>query len=437
MKKAKKKFNKKKFLNILSYIGVSVFFLFALICAIAKFNGAKFVFFGRRYDVVLTNSMSEKNEKYKEFLEGHDDQFDAFDLAVSKKVKSPEDLHVYDVVIYNDRDIGTNMHRIVSIEEEGHDEIKYKTAQKTELSGQSGICLTSLGSKVEFSDIPFKDVELKAYTEIPIQEQHYNFSIVNKTLTPEISYESSGNGMIVTYKVHKDDLGLGTLSIAHSKTFDYSKEIIISLKVNATTGEINSDATNVETSESDLLGIYNTTYRYETRGDKASTSDGFYSFNEIEAKVVKNIRNGGYLVRFLNSIWGGIMFISLGFLIVGMQMWRNHLEKKETAGASTAKVKVEKQEVKKSEPTKKEPAKKEETSKAPESKVLKDKNGRFVSKKSVSATKESPKKEESKSPAKVEQKKETTTRDKSGRFVKGNNANSTKQIGKKSKEDVK
>lgn len=374
MKEAIKKFNVKKFLNILSYVGVAVFFLFALVCAIAKFNGAKFVLFGRRYDVVLTNSMSEKNEKYKDFLKGHNDQFDAFDLAVSKKIESPEDLHVYDVVIYKDRTVGTNMHRIVDIVEDGHDEIRYEKAVKASVDSVNGICLPVLSSKVEFSDIAFKDAELKVYTKLTEKVQHYNFSIINETIKPKISYTKSGSGMIVTYKIHKDDLGKGLLTISHSKTFDYSKEVILSLTVDATGGQISSTAKNVSAKGDDLLGIYNRDYWFEIRGDKSSTSDGVYKFTEIEAKVVKNIRNGGYFVRFLNSIWGGIMFILLGFLIITMQLITNRSEKKAKAANNAPVSEVKTEEVSE---VKKEDISTEKV--AP----LKDEKGRFISRKKV------------------------------------------------------
>lgn len=334
MEKEKKPFDKKKFFNILSYVGVSVFFLFALICAIAKFNGAKFALFGRRYDVVLTNSMSEKSEKYKSFLEGHDDQFKAFDLAVSKKIKSPEDLHVYDVVIYKDRTIGTNMHRIVGIEEDGHDEIRYLNSNVLTLGDKTGICLTDVDSKVEFNDIAFQELELQVYTENLEEEKHYNFSILDTAFTPTITYENSGSGKIVTYRVSKDSLGVGLMKISHSKYFDFSKEVILSLNVKSTAGEINSSHENVSSDGSNLVGLYNQIYKYEIRGDKAENSDGYYHFDELEAKVIRNIKNGGYLIRFLNSIWGGVMFLSLGFLIILVQFLSRRAEKKANLAAT-------------------------------------------------------------------------------------------------------
>ena len=68
MKKANKKVNAKKVFDILIFIGVFIFFLLALTSAILKFSGTSFKFAKTRYDVVLTDSMATKSEKFKDFL---------------------------------------------------------------------------------------------------------------------------------------------------------------------------------------------------------------------------------------------------------------------------------------------------------------------------------------------------------------------------------
>lgn len=299
-----------------------------MICAIFKFQGAKFTFFGTRYDVVLTNSMSEKSEKYKEFLKGHDDQFQAFDLAKSKPIEKPEDLKVYDVVIYKDRTVGTNMHRIVGIEEKGHDTIEYIDAAPLKINEYDGIQLLNIGSKVETSDISFKYLEMKVYTETGSDDKHYNFSSINNPISVEVSSENVGSGKIITYKINKDSAAPGPLSIAHSCNFDFSKEVIVSLKIDASSGTINATKGDVTFEGNKGFAIYNQDYRFEIRGDKSETSDGYYSFKEIEAKVIGNSPKAGYFIRFLNSLWGGLMFILLGCVILGYDIISARLDKK-------------------------------------------------------------------------------------------------------------
>ena len=143
-----KKFNKKTklILDIVSYVFVFLFFVAALASCILKFSGVKFNVFGSRYDVVLTDSMSEKNEKYKEFLEGHDDQFNAFDVVKSEKIEKQSDIKLYDVVLYNDPNIGLNMHRIVNIVEDGKDTIKATDSSIKTIGDYSGISFDNFTS---------------------------------------------------------------------------------------------------------------------------------------------------------------------------------------------------------------------------------------------------------------------------------------------------
>lgn len=305
-----------------------VFFFFALVCAIAKFQGAQFTILGNRYDVVLTNSMSEKNEKYKDFLEGHDDQFKAFDLAVSTRIEKPEDLKVYDVIIYNDRYVGTNMHRIVGIQENGHDEVLFDKCEVTTLGEQKGIELTDIDSQVSTSSLSFQECEMVVYSELPGEEQRYNFGSIHGIVNPTIKVENFGNGKKITYSIKKESTAPEKMLISHSQIFDYSKERILSINIKASSGEINVIPDDLKPVNGTLGCIYNVDYRFEIRGDKADTSDGFYSFNEIQSKVVRNIPGMGYLIRFLNSIWGGIMFLLLGFLIILFQVISDHMDKK-------------------------------------------------------------------------------------------------------------
>ena len=314
-----------KILDIVSFIGVFVFFIFALICAIFRFTGAKFTLFGNRYDVVLTDSMSEKNEKYKEFLNGHDDQFKAFDLAKSKKVESPSDLHQYDVVIYNDRSIGTNMHRIVNVIEESCETTTFSGSSIKTIGGHEGFSLDEVGSDFSTSEIQFKTLVVEVYSQFE-QYDHFNFNIMGTFYTPTVSSAHDENGYIHTYTIVNNNENVpGQITITHNSIYDYSKEIFTSVKIDSKAGDISVSSSNLnEKNSKEFTNNFNCSYAYEIRGDKSSTSDGLYRFNEIEAKVVKNISGMGYLIRFLGSLWGGIMFILLGVLFLVFDILMNY-----------------------------------------------------------------------------------------------------------------
>ena len=315
------------------YTGVFVFLIFALICAIAHMNGANFYLFGNRYDVVLTNSMSSKNEKYKDFLKGHNDQYQAFDVVVSKKVTKPTQLKQYDVVIYEDRYVGTNMHRIVDVIPNGSDDLTFEKATVGVLNDYKGILLPQIGSDLVSNTIQIQSLELTTFTTIDDNGDHFNFNVMSEDVVSTVVQKSVSGGFINTYSFKRTSKAPGILTIAHKYEYDYSKEIITGLKIKAHLGTIDVDPDKLTVEEQNLVGKYNETYKYEIRGDKSSTSDGIYDFKDIQAKVVRGIPKAGYLIRFLSSIWGGIMFILLAGLIIATDIIKTRLEKKETAKA--------------------------------------------------------------------------------------------------------
>ena len=93
-------------------------FVFAFYELIVKFTNNSIYLFGVRSDVVLSNSMSFKNEdkQVQKFLEGHDDQLKRGDLVYSTKVTAKTELKVYDIVLFINRDNNKlTIHRIVVI----------------------------------------------------------------------------------------------------------------------------------------------------------------------------------------------------------------------------------------------------------------------------------------------------------------------------------
>ena len=333
---------KRKTKNIFSIVGwVVVFLLFILsiICVLVRFSGSKYTIFGNRYDVVLTNSMSEKNEKYKDFLNGHDDQINSFDLVKSRKVESGDDIKVYDVVIYQDRYIGTNMHRIVDKVKDAKEDITFTKASIVNLDGNQGFKLEDVDSNIISNDISFDELEMVTYSRSENASDNFYFNVFTENYTPTITSEKSGSGYKFTYKIHRDSTAPGQITISHKNFYDYSSEVVLSLKVNSAAGGINCSVENFNiVNGSDLTAEFNPHFKFEIRGDKSDTSDGWYTLNEIEGVVVKNYRGMGYLFRFLGSIWGGLMFAFLAILIIVVDIIAGRMDKKAlaTSGAAAA-----------------------------------------------------------------------------------------------------
>lgn len=112
----------KKVVNIIA--DVLFYVVFALLVVVLiwfvvdKFSGEEtYPFFGYRGMVVSSDSMSFKNNEFKDFLEGHDEQFKKNDLIFTRKLKKDETLQVYDIVTFK---MGKKIviHRIVDIYEE-------------------------------------------------------------------------------------------------------------------------------------------------------------------------------------------------------------------------------------------------------------------------------------------------------------------------------
>lgn len=326
-----------KILDILSFVGIFVFFICSLICAISRLNGAKFTIFGSRYDVVLTDSMSVKNENHVEFLE-NDEQIQAFDLVKSIKINNPDEIKEHDVVIFKDRKIGTNMHRIVKVEEDSTEIVTFKESAVKKIGDYEGFELSLNESDIFTNEISYEHLELVTYSLLE-DNNHFNFNAMKTDFEPEISSVQDGIGKLTTYKITRNSTAPCKTHISHKLEYDFSKEIIVSLKIDSVQGEINCDSTSLTANGSDLTKHFNSSYKYEIRGDKANNSDGWYRFDEIESKVVKNIPKLGYFIRFLGSLWGGIMFLLLGILLLVFNILMSYFDKKEKlASANSAPV---------------------------------------------------------------------------------------------------
>ncbi len=102
---------------------------FFTLSLITKFSGDVFMVNDKGVIVVATGSMSEVNEKNKEYIisNGLEDQFPAYSMIIIEKVDSNSDLNKYDIISYvNDKGINV-IHRIINIEYLPNGTIQYET----------------------------------------------------------------------------------------------------------------------------------------------------------------------------------------------------------------------------------------------------------------------------------------------------------------------
>ncbi|MCH5163793.1 MAG: signal peptidase I [Clostridiales bacterium] len=110
----------KKIKKILFIVRTTVFVLFLIIiiplfmfALITRIAGDRPIF-GKTIMIVASGSMGKKNED-NDYLLDLNDQIDKYDIIVLEKVGSIDDLKLYDIIAYKNKD-GTNIiHRIVAI----------------------------------------------------------------------------------------------------------------------------------------------------------------------------------------------------------------------------------------------------------------------------------------------------------------------------------
>lgn len=330
----------KKVFDVISFTLVFLLFICSLICLIARLNGARFDLFGNRYDVVLTNSMSYKNDEHLDFLKNDNNQFNAFDLAISKPLPaeglSPDEggLKKHDIVIYTDRYIGTNMHRIVDIDDKYYERVYFKEATQVTTGEYVGVTLDKVSSQILTNDIRWNTMSFTTFSTLE-NTDNFNIWILNSFYTPSVTRTTVNGGYLTTYTITKSSTSPGVLKISHKSIYDYSSEIITSVFIKSPDNDsknINVDMDKLVPSNEEpetFMATFNKQFIYQIRGDAAKDADGWYSYNELQSLVVGNAPGMGYPIRFMGSIWGGIMFALLAFLILIVDIIATRMDKKE------------------------------------------------------------------------------------------------------------
>ena len=320
--------HRKKVGKILGYSLVG--FVFALVAIGMAYKLAKkpFYFYNSRADVVLTDSMSVRNEKYKDFLKDTK-QIQAFDFVVSEKITSKTKLKVYDVVIFDNPDIGIDMHRIVEIDRVG-DTFKFNNLEQTKIGSLDTFKYVSPSSSVELKDAYiYTDFEVISYTQNTFDEDEYYFNVGVESVKPTITSELGTNGYYKnTIKYHRDSSAPAKFSIT-KKSYDFNS-FFESIKLyGGGSGDILINADTVKQAV-DGEYVFNVNERYLIRGDKANTDDGWYQRKQLQAKVVNVVPKVGYVVRFLSTPYGAIMIIGLMFIPIAYWLFFEKKKEKES-----------------------------------------------------------------------------------------------------------
>lgn len=310
--------HRKKVSKILGYSLVVFVFVIVAIGMIYKFAKKPFYFFNTRGDVVLTDSMSVKNEEHKDFLK-NTKQIQAFDFVISDRITDKTKLKVYDVVIFDNPRIGIDMHRIVEIDYVG-DTFELNNLKQEKVGTVDTFKFDSPSSSVTLKGtFAYSDVEIITYTKYAYDENEYYFNIANASVTPTVTSSLDSNGYyknVITY--HRNSTSPTNFSIT-KKSYDFNA-YFESIRL---FGGHNKVAITAESVKNAVDGefMFNISERYLIRGDKAKTDDGWYERRQLQAKVTNVFPKLGLTIRFLSSPYGTIMVIGLMFIPIAYWMF--------------------------------------------------------------------------------------------------------------------
>ena len=309
----------RKVIQIILYCLVGIIFVTTIIAIIGRFTGDSFTLFGNRFDVVLTDSMSTKNQSHLDFLEGTR-QIGVNDLVVSHKIDAQTELQIKDIVLFNHPKLGTDMHRIVDVRNNGSDDVRVEYAKKVNINGQDYFQLYDFGSAAKTNLIEFDKVELEVYSTINFDD-NFQFNLGEK-YTKNIQTNLVSTSWYKTTITLTKNSGMQTetrFSFAYSKNVDYKSFYLSNIKINSKYGEINANSTNLQLTEGKtniFNNSYNVRYEYLIRGDKALSADGWYTKDKLISKVTSIVPGIGLVFRFLQSLWGIICLLGLVILFI-------------------------------------------------------------------------------------------------------------------------
>ena len=304
---------RKKISSILGTSLLAGLFVILLLEMIYKFADKPFYFYKTRYDVVLTDSMSTRNEKYSDFLEGTE-QIQAFDFVVSEKITDDTKLQVYDVVIFDNPNIGIDMHRIVDIDVLGFNfDLDYLV--KDTFNGVDVFRYSQVDSVVRLTqNFRYTDFEVVLLSSTPYNNDEFYFNVNGSAVNVDITTQQVTDGYYKnTITHHRDSKSPALFSITKQsyqfnsyfesiRLYRDDKELVIT--------------PDLLTEENHQEYIFEPVEKFLIRGDKANTDDGWYSRAQLQSKVIRVIPKFGYFARFISSPYGTILIVGLAAIPV-------------------------------------------------------------------------------------------------------------------------
>ena len=324
---------KKIITNIIFYTLIVLIYSFVLFGVITKFTGGAVYLGNNRMDVVLTGSMSEKNEAHLDFLEGTV-QFQPYDIVVSSTINKDTELFVKDVVMFRSPNYHNQLvvHRIVNIEETGN-KLTITRLAKKKVNNQDMMMLVETGL-IRLTALDFKKIEIEAYTE----KEYDTYLIMQSNAQPvtpivettkisdnlyrhHIYYEKNNN---YTYVSVIGNYSLSQTVYIASVTYHSDSKGATTITADDVTPD---DKGNVEM----FLYPYNL---YEIRADKSYSSDGKFTIEQLISRVHTVMPKLGHVIRFLQSIPGIIMMVGLAIIITVASFLLNREDKRQKLESS-------------------------------------------------------------------------------------------------------
>lgn len=308
--------------NIAFYLVLVLIYGVAILALVNKFNKETLYFFNNRVDIVLTDSMSVRNENHAEYL-SDTKQIQPFDLIVSKEIKEDTELNEKDCVLFKNPNYNNEVvvHRIVHIYEEGIS-FKIEQANKTTFNNEDVFSLDALEGEVTMAALDYTSISITAYST-KLSSSYYVISqgknvvptTVETTAISDNVYKHVINYTRESSAPYKTFISAGTDEEVYISSITYDSKSQGVLTFNAS--ELTLDENN------NYKKLFNPYYLYEIRADKSNSSDGVFERKELISKVTNVIPKVGHVTHFLQSIPGIIMLVGLTVIITVASFFLN------------------------------------------------------------------------------------------------------------------
>lgn len=313
--------------NIVFYVVLAFIYTIAIVTVITKFNGGTMYIFNHRADVVLTDSMSERNPNHADFLEGTT-QIQPFDITVAEKVNNNTELNVKDCALFINPSVGKLVvHRIVNISQKGV-EFKITNCAKERFNDMDVVRLDYMRGGIDMAVLDYTKISLEAYTTEEYST-YFNFFQAKNSIPTEVQTTKISDSVykhIISYERTSSSPYRTSIRCANDE-LQYIASVTYTSK---SKGELVFNASElVVDKDNSYTKLYDPYFLYEMRGDKSPTSDGYFKREQLLAKVNFTIPKLGRVVHFLQSIPGIIMLVGLSIVItVASFFWSNESKKK-------------------------------------------------------------------------------------------------------------